>query len=156
MNILWVYVLLKRIDYKDCTYESHLVIKGNENDELKKDSKLTVLKAVWHDHVFKAFYGVGIVYYFFDILYCLRTYNIFAEPCFLAGIIHHIATMHTYYYAFSITHFPWWTMAALCFHTFLITYPYWTELHVLYGFLLLAIVYGITTKPFYNTKPFRN
>lgn len=103
------------------------------------------------DTVCRFLLAPSLIYYTIDSFELVYKYHLFGW-CNFGFLLHHIVTLAGYRASITLTHYPWFFLAAFPCHCLLIMFPYHTDLNYLYLAIILNCLYNFTKDPWKNDE----
>jgi hypothetical protein len=95
------------------------------------------------------------VYYLLDTCALLYLYHRM-DACNLAFLIHHVITLVGMPSLGNVPYYPWYLVAPVAFHNFLVWFPEQKWLNYIYLALILRMYWGLTRKPWIQHRLYVN
>ena len=106
------------------------------------------------DYCFKLLLFPFVFYYLCDCAVLLYLYKSM-DACNLAFFLHHLVSLFGLPVLYKFPYFPWFSIAPIAFHCFLIWFPAAKWLEYIYLVLILYMYYGLLQRPWNQHKVYR-
>lgn len=133
-------------------------VKSSKDERTNIGPKVKNLqfKTTFGDYVYKLLLTIMVIYYFFDsyVLGSMPFNEI--DGCRGSYIFHHLVSIVGYFFLVILPHFPWFLMGPFTMHAYLMVFPLEQWLNYIYLGTVIAFMYGLSLKPFYGRKKYKN
>lgn len=107
------------------------------------------------DYFYRFLLTLMFIYYIIDEFVLITAPWEDMDGCNFSYQFHHSVSIMGYFFLIRIPYYPWFLMGPFTMHAYLMAFPHEQWLNYIYLAIVIAFMYGLTRKPFYQLKPYK-